>query len=506
MSENLYSVNIQGDFNDSTTDGSGYGALSAAEKNQTYFAYFSSVGGTGPELIDQTAYFIQYLIDAQGNVVTPQPNSIDVLNLIQNFEPGKTVNVTSLEGTTLFSNLLGNKTITDIGRIETILTTETGSGRMDYITTMSFSQGGTSLQTSFIPDYTFSSKKVTTSTVTDTTWTDLPFALELSDPSGSYDPATYTYSFSTNTYDYSTKVIFKTSVLINGLGENESFYLQIIKSTDNFTTSQSLELELPGIPGSSYYTNTTPPPTQYISIDSEGEFYIATNGTPSVGYMNYISTIPQVFESGSKIKVRYKVGTTGTGTASITILGSSPNTLNTSFLATTNYSNALEITSSYWLGALNFPTSSNAVQGLIATLPFSNILNPQSNFTQTISSSSLSLGFNNITSLSHILPGDYIRFEYDKTKQSKVYNVQSIPGGYVYLEINPPVPSGSILDHFTVYRINPNAGNQVILNVKKPVGTTGQTLTGFLKPQYMSKELEDNFTTIIQKLAAEGTI
>ena len=114
MSENLYSFNIQGDFNDPTIDNSGYGALSAAEKNQTYFAYFSSVGGTSPELIDQTAYFVKYLIDAQGNVVTPQPNSIDILNLLQNFEPGKKVNVTSLEGNTLFITLLGTKTVTDI--------------------------------------------------------------------------------------------------------------------------------------------------------------------------------------------------------------------------------------------------------------------------------------------------------------------------------------------------------------------------------------------------------
>jgi hypothetical protein len=508
MSENLYSANTQGDFNDSTIDGSGYGAFSAAEKNQTYFAYFSSVGGTGPELIDQTAYFVKYLIDAQGNVVTPQPNSIDVLNLIQNFEPGKTVNVTSLEGTTLFNSLLGTKTVTDIGRIDTILTTETGSGRMDYLRTMSFSQGGTSLQTPYSPDYTFSAKKVTTSVVTDTTWTDLPFALELSDPSSSYDPTTYTYSFSTNTYDYSTKVIFKASVLINGLSSEENFYLQIVKSTDNFLTSQSLELTIPLLPNSSYYTSTNTPPTQYVDSNTEGSFYVANGngGSSNNAYMGYIASIPQVFESGSKVKVRYKVGTTGTGTASVTIVGSSPNTLNTSFLATTNYSNALEITSSYWLGALNFPTSSNAVQGLIATLPFSSVLNPQSNFTQTISSASLSLGFNSITSLSRILPGDYIRFEYDKTKQSKVYSVQSIPGGYVYLEINPPVPSGSILDHFTVYRINPNAGNQIILNVLKPTGTTGQPLTGFIKPLHMSKELEDNFTTIVQKLAAEGTI
>jgi len=498
MSENLYSANIQGDFNDSTVDSSGYGSLSAAEKNQTYFAYFSSVGGTGPEIIDQTSYFIKYLIDAQGNVVTPQPNSIDILDLLQNFEPGKKVNVTSLEGTTLFGTLLGTKTITDIGRIDTILTTETGSGRVDYLRTMSFYQGN--LTPSFVPNYSFTAKKTTTSTVTDTTWTDLPFATELSDPLGNYDPTTYTYTFSSNTSNYGTNITFKANVLVNGFINNEQLSLQIIKSTDNFLTSQSLELTLSPTPPNIYSTSI---PTQALDYDYDGSVYIAVGGNASVTYLNAISTVPQTFENGTKVKVRYKIYSNTS--PSINILGTYPtDNLDTSFLLTTEYSNILNITSSYWLGATNYPTSSNAIQYLIATLPFSSILNSQNNYLQSLSTASV--GFNNITSLAHIQPGDYIRFEYDKTKQSKVYNVSSIPGGYVYLEIKPPIPTGSILDHFTVYRINPNAGNQIILDVPKPTGTTGQPLTGFIKPQHMSKELEDNFTTIIQKLAAEGTI
>ncbi len=132
--------NISGDFNTTTTDNSGYGVLSAAEKNQTYFAYFNGIGGTGPEIIDQTAYFIKYLIDSQGNVVTPQANSTTLLNLNQNFESGKIVNVTSLEGTVAFQTLLGNKIVTDIGKIETLLVTETSSIRTEFLPTMSFFQ------------------------------------------------------------------------------------------------------------------------------------------------------------------------------------------------------------------------------------------------------------------------------------------------------------------------------------------------------------------------------
>jgi len=499
MSENLYSANIQGDFNDPTIDNSGYGSLPAVEKNQTYFAYFSSVGGTGPELIDQTAYFVKYLIDAQGNVVTPQPNSIEVLNLLQNFEAGKRVNVTSLEGTTLFGSLLGTKTVTDIGRIDTVLTTETGSGRMDYLRTMSFYQGGISF--SNIPNYAFTAKKTTNTTVTDTTWTDLPFATELSDPLGNYDPTTYTYTFNSNTYDYGINIAFKVSVLIGNLNTNEEFYLQIIKSTDNFVTSQPLDLNIISNPSIVGYPTPNP---QNISYDSEGAFYVAGGAYTAATYINAISSTPQVFENGTKVKVRYKLGGTSTS-PSVNMVGISSNTnANTSFALTTNISSLIEITSSYWLGAINYPTSSNTIQYLIATIPFSGMLNSQNNYLQSLSTASS--GFNNITSLAQIQPGDYIRFEYDKTKQSKVYNVGSITGGYTYLEISPPIPSGSILDHFTVYRINPNAGNQIILDVPKPINTTGQPLTGFIKPLHMSKELEDNFTTIVQKLAAEGLL
>ena len=141
MSDQNYFLNsnIIGDFNDSTVDNSGYVTLPSAEKNQTYFAYFNGVGGTGPEIIDQTAYFIKYLIDTQGNVVTPQANSFALLNLNQNFETNKIVNVTSLDGTTLFQTLLGNKTITDIGKIETIAVSQIGYNIIDYTSSLVFS-------------------------------------------------------------------------------------------------------------------------------------------------------------------------------------------------------------------------------------------------------------------------------------------------------------------------------------------------------------------------------
>ena len=122
-----------------------------AEQNQTYFAYFDGVGGTGPELIDQTAYFIKYIIDTQGNVANPEPDVVPsrpqataLYNLIDNFEPGKNAIVKLIGNDPLLNEnpnddaLTGRYTITHVGRIVPILVTETGQNIQDYTTTMSF--------------------------------------------------------------------------------------------------------------------------------------------------------------------------------------------------------------------------------------------------------------------------------------------------------------------------------------------------------------------------------
>ena len=47
------------------------GGLPVAERNQSYFIVFQQAGGTGPEIIDQTAFFITYLVDENGNISKP---------------------------------------------------------------------------------------------------------------------------------------------------------------------------------------------------------------------------------------------------------------------------------------------------------------------------------------------------------------------------------------------------------------------------------------------------
>lgn len=492
MSDQNYFLDnsIIGDFNDPTVDNSGYGALSAAEKNQTYFAYFNGVGGTGPEIIDQTAYFIKYLIDAQGNVVTPQDNSIDLINLNQNFEIGKTVNVTSLEGTGLFATLLGDKTTTGIGKIEPIFITQTGSSINDYTQSIEF----TNLYDSYTyNDYDF--QFIAYQTASNTLTSDLSlinFQISPTNPngnfytgSGTFGQITSSYRFPENTSVYSNPVKFEVAATIKTLANQTPPY-QTINTILRIVTSSALT---PDIFDHILCSKTQ----QYLNFPINAQSYRSTTLSLASSYLP--------FYSGSRVRAEIFVQDPTSLTATVE---------NSNFKSIPQYINPSNTVSPYWsLGTVVFTDN---IPSFISQsnyyLTASSKLNSAYafNYQQTLPPTAGTFGFSNITSTFSPQPGDFIRFEYNPLKTFIIYEViTDNPNHGLILRLNDGIPYGTQLQNCALYRVVPN-GNYIILNVKKPLGTTGQPLTGFIKPQHMTKELEDNFTTIIQKLAAEGTI
>ena len=473
MSDQNYFLNtsIIGDFNDPTSDNSGYGALPAAEKNQTYFAYFTSVGSTTPEIIDQTSYFLKYLIDDQGNVVAPQPNSIDILNLVNNFENGKVVNVTSLEGTSLFNPLLGNKQITGVGRIQTIGVSQTGSGVKDHTGSLLFGNSAASYNYGDY-DYGFTAL-ATTQTIFDTY--NVAKYDQAFNPNNAYtgSPA-FNYTFINNTNTNSNPVSFRakakvTPAQLTGVGLGNSGFI----STDIYLR---------------VVTSSAASPTTFDHVLNEILYNVTTN--PSI---IYIDTPFTNFTAGSRVRVEIKRGYIPYGATSpftytdwqmdFRSLPTYVPNLEANFpYFTTGSVNSTYITASATLG--------NAYTlNMIQNLPTPNVLN-----------------FSDITLPFTPKAGDFIRFEYNPLKTYIIYEIVTTDSNELVFRLNKPVLNGTNINNFVIYRIDPNAGNQIILNSKKPEGSTGEPLIGFIKPQYMSKKLEDNFTTIIQKLAAEGTI
>jgi hypothetical protein len=482
---NYFLTTFKGEFNGNSTDDSGYGTLPAVEQNQTYVAYFNGMAGTGPELIDQTALFIKYLIDKDGNVVKPKSDNIALLNLYSNFESGKIATVLPQTATQTAANLIGNHTITDIGTIQPILITETGSNRNSFIPTMSFTQVGSSATGApSATTYYFYAKHNTSQTLSD--GYKVKFNTIISNPNGDYTGGTdsyYTVPFPPAVNGVNILFQVGLAVLTNRL----DFAIQV--SSDSFVSDiRNLPIE-EFLPPSATDTNAN-----IGGVWNDIYYYIATPSSIDETTYHYVKTKPYTFATGDKIRV----WVLNTATSGTNIVYGTPNTTETFFTMTSNYLPSLQVTSSYWSGA-TFPTSSTP-QYLTASLGLSNFLN--NNFTQITPTASLSMSFSQIITPANIQPGDYIRFEYDPNKQSKIYNVGNLSDGRAILTIYPPIPTGSKLDHFVIYRIVKD-GNYVIVNEPR---VSGATLTGFLQPKYISQELKDNFSNIVNKLEADGLL
>jgi hypothetical protein len=475
---------ISGDFNDISTDGSGYGALPAVEQNQTFIAYFDGVEGTGPELIGQTAYFIKYLIDTEGNTVKPEPGNSALYNLIDNFESGKNAVVRLISNDpTLTDNpnddaLTGLHPITHVGRISPILITETGSGNLDYIPTMSFANMAGVALADATQNLTakFQSNIVATH-ISNSSWVTMPYQNDLYSINWAEQPGANNWrlkNYSTNTAN--TRIRLRVSFfvrknpLIPIYNVTNQFQFRILKNSDQnniFFTSQWWTID--NLTG--WYATAW---TDWFDAEVDDYFtvqYRVENSNPST------------------IQI---IGTSG-GAADTTFTVEQETPSNSGFI-----NGETGATSSYWsIGTYTTGSTTTVLTGSNALYN----LYTAGDLKQITPTASSLFGFSDITLPFEILPGDYIRFQYNENRRHCITDV-SISDG-LHLTVVPPVATSSLLDHFIVYRVV-NDGTSVILNVDKPV--SGSSFTGIIQPEYVSQELTDKYSNIIQDLTQRGVI
>ena len=507
-------ANANGNFNTISGDQSGYGTLSSAEKNGTYIVYFESIGSTTPEIINQTGYFVKYIIDELGNIREIAPDSIALSDLKNLFPAGSPIIVESQDATQALANLAGEHTVTDIGTIQPLLITETGSNPNNYVNTMSFAQvGSIILSGDPPPDYTALLRKPSPTVPVDPAFINTTTYIgnnssnfrydPISNPLGNWDPlynANYgAYEFNSNTGDYDINISFEfkaefaryatspfnlanlpeVTIAIE-LSTNNGSNWAMLPST-NISTTNGVNLIAP---------NQPVPPNGL-------QQYITNYAGTSTHYMG-VKSNPRQFNNGDLVRFKlYFSQTPGYGYFSLAFYGGS-NNLWSSIKVVSNYSGELQTTSSYWDGA-TWPTDGTP-QYLTASLGLTNFIN--NDMVQLTPTASLSMSFSPIILPANIQPGDNIRFEYDIDQVAKIYEIGSLGDGRATFKILPAIPTGSKLDHFVVYRVVDD-GNYVTLNVKKEY--PGQ-ITGFLKPKYMSKSLTDKLPDIISNLKKDGTI
>jgi hypothetical protein len=501
-----------------------YGTISkqaVVEQNQTYMAYFDGVGGTGPELIDQTAYFIKYIIDTQGNVTNPEPDiipsrpqAVALYNLIDNFEPGKNAVVKLIGNDPLLTAnpnddaLTGIYPITHVGRIVPILVTETGPNIQDYITTMSF--GSLTTQTSNTSNITI------TNTVANVTaqfqYTGGEYTISGDLGSTIYDgvllssPAWQTVNDSTkrilsSSLQTGTRIRFKLAMYLEETwNANNGFNYAFIRIYQNgVTLGSERALVKDGM----------------SQINDGGGGVYETDWTSYFDYManDSFEVKVRVFDGSNSREVKVK-GTTDNRNQTVWyIQQETPAGITTGSTEVALIPNVNIVTSSYFEGVGG---GYNLYNGGFTTLTMNPSFYPiyETGLTQNLDSASATFGFSEIKiPFNDIKPGDFIRFNYDKTRVHTIYRISELNFGStstLALYVTPAISNldsvdidNRTLNHFIIYRVI-NDGTYIVLDVPKPV--VGNSFTGIIQPEFISKELTDNYDKIITDLTSKEII
>lgn len=539
----LAGTSVTGDFNTPSQDNSGIGIIPATEQNSTYVAYIESVGNTSPEIINQTGYFVKYLIDDQGNVTTVSPNSIALYNLRNIFPEGSTVIMDSPTATSVLASLVGEHTVTDVGSIQPLLITENGSQKVDYETTMSFIPYNSN---QLVPapgeeptDFSF---RVDTAPI-NVYWdypnaSPLPMQFSTLSPNITSDPSNGWANRNTNSssFEYSedlanqgTTVNFKARLGGQFLGDQQTqiYWWQIQTSDDNGVTWKSIPWKeitytntgnpnfnnnciiTTNIPTATtaYTINITDVPSYSIDFADESyslttpanvlQFYTRQNSSginneiPSAYYLVDGITDNYTFSQDAWVRLVWACRLPG--------VNNDDNKISSVFYSFIGDTVLTQVTSSYF-DSLQNVDNQDTPQWVTASLALSNVL--QVDQIQITPVSSSLWNFADIVYPANIQPGDYIRFEYNPQYMSKIYEVTNLDDGRYAFKIYPPFPSGVQTNHFCIFRME-NNGKTVTLNAIKPPG--GQ-ISGVLKPKNISEEFNLKIPSILDRLKTDGLI
>ena len=440
----------------------------AIDTTQALFGYFNWVGGTSPEwgngLEDRSVANLRFLLDVNGKIIKPIADSQGINQSIveSNFTEGKIATLAFDDesgSSAAFSNLLGDHTIFKSGKdITPIIYSQTESisstSGGGYTSSINFVQGDQQ-QDSTIPDYRLTSNASNPTIVINGTYVEYDNVSIEGTDADVYNPAPNVWGYKVvNSSPSSNNVTLNLNAALEvNSAVNKQVTVQFYKSTNNGATFSAV--------GSS------------VTKD----FNNVTYGGLYISYSTTTANMNDIFA----LKV---LGITGDpGPFSINN--------NSQFIATqTPPPNLGAATSPYWTSVGNVLTLTglNSFYGQkqedIANTGFFGIVNdfvlqPVDGTTGTL--------------------GDEIRFEGTETQTYTVTAVSNT--NPITITVDRDITATN-LNWFLVRRYVDNPAN-IILEVDKPAGGTSP---GILKPQYLSKDAENNIDTILEGLRRDSLI
>lgn len=444
------------DFDNLINEGT-YGQTPSVTLNQSLVAYCDWIGGTTPELNNKVAAHIKYLINENGDAISPNLSPTTIKDVQDNFTKGKNIEVSLIDPAagSGMQVLNGNKEILKGGyRVEPILYSQ--------IPNSPFSSSITLETSSLIPvtDVRNSSIRNSSQTATAGASNTLICTTELFDFVNSYNNSTGTYTVQSATVESGVDLIFRAQLVLSAPGTAGG--LMDIR-IENTTTGELIVQDNRSHFGSGH---------------APAEYTFDISGT----------VLSNELVAGHVYKVL--VDLSNFGPTSGTILSGA--TFETSQIpsATTD---AL-ITGSMW----EFSASRQDV--LTST---NNTLNQSYNFLkqEPIPDS----GFNNTQFLFTVEPGDQFRFQND---ESKVYNVINVitpdqePEGKIKVFLDRDVSTSVNKDYFLIRRFVKD-GSYIIFDENKPAGASG---AAFIKPRFTTDILNKDVDQFIQDLKSKNLL
>jgi hypothetical protein len=458
----------EGSKNTSNTYNVEDGAINAT---QALFGYFNWVGGTSPEwgngLEDRSVANLRFLLDVNGKIIKPIADSKGINQGIveNNFTEGKIATLAFDDETgssSAFSNLLGDHTIFKSGKdIVPIIYSQTGSisntaSTNLYTGSLTFVQGDQA--ESSVDDYrltVFAQNQIIISTGNVTFQTPTVLGSEASFSSNHYAPTT-----SPSTQTPQTTLNFKVFI------------------AKQFTADAQATFQLQKNSNGAGWVNFGPSAQLDANIDDS--ITIQTSDATALSTDDYRLRITSENSAGQgnllEIKATSYLRVQQTPPPSIGAVG--PDTP----------------------GGTNYWTKLGTTTNQFRTNALTAVLGQRQ---QDIDGS----GFFGITNDFVLEVGDEIRFQGTETQTYTINSIDvatnpSYAGALVYTVDRNLTLTNTEMNWFLVRRYVDNPAN-IILEVDKPAGGTSP---GILKPQYLSKDAEDNIDTILEQLRRDTLI
>ena len=446
----------------------------AIDATQALFGYFNWVGGTSPEwgngLEDRSVANLRFLLDVNGKIIKPIADSKGINQGIveNNFTEGKIATLAFDDETgssAAFSNLLGDHTIFKSGKdVVPIIYSQTESisnvSPGGYTGSLTFGQGDQNEDTS-IDDYrlrAFSDASQLLSN--DNTDVEFPYTQYLGD-SGSFSSDTTYSNTSTGAGDQPNELgitlEFKAYLqpqFATGTWANTEVVFQFKKNSTLVGNSVTLRFDSYDGVFLSYFDS---------NVDSNDDIKLVATA------VDYDQGGTPVLQNTSFFKV-FQTPPPGTGAVGPGLSG----------------------TPNYWIkgGNLNQP-GSERIQP--------NALGPVYGQKQEDITGS---GFFGITNDFLLQVGDEFRFQGTETQTYRIIEVDESTTPPTFIVDRYVNLTNTEMDWFLVRRYIDNPAN-IILEVDKPAGGTSP---GILKPQYLSRNAEDNIDTILEQLRRDSLI